>query len=180
MLAKILLRIAYWSYKAEGLNALFQFLPARLIAPTLIQHGASIGQGVQMHSPIRFHNVSPLEGEHYANLKVGNDCYFGREVFLDLAEEILIGDAVTISMRAMILTHTHAGSSPLAKGALPTSYEKVILRAGCYLGAGCIILPGVEVGEMAIIGAGSVVTRNVQTGEVVVGTPAKSTEPLLN
>jgi acetyltransferase-like isoleucine patch superfamily enzyme len=126
-----------------------------------------------LHTPVTFHNVSAEPGKHYANLHVGSDCYFGREVFLDLAERIVIEDRVTISMRAMLLTHTHAGKSPLSATYLPPTYAPVILRRGCYIGAGAIILPGVEIGAGAIVGAGAVVTRSVPTATVAVGVPAR-------
>jgi maltose O-acetyltransferase len=42
-----------------------------------------------------------------------------------------------------------------------------------WIGGGAIVLPGVTVGDDAVIGAGSVVTRDVPPGAVVVGNPAK-------
>jgi acetyltransferase-like isoleucine patch superfamily enzyme len=164
---------AYQSYKEAGLNAIFLVVPAKFLAPTLVKYGASIGKNADMQTPITFHNVSADPGKHYANLQVGSDCYFGKEVFLDLAERIVIEDRVTISMRAMLLTHTHAGKSPLSDGRLPPSHAPVFLRMGCYLGAGAIILPGITVGEQAIVGAGAVVTRDIPSGAVVAGVPAR-------
>jgi len=173
LISKLILGIAYWAHKAEGLNALFLILPARLIIPTLRKQGARIGDRVEMHSPIHFHNVSEKKGDHYINLSVGTDCYFGKDVFLDLADKILIEDKVTISMRATLLTHTHTGKSPLSEGVIPPSHAPVVLRSGCYIGAGAIILPGVEIGEEAIVGAGAVVTKDVHTKSQVVGVPAR-------
>jgi acetyltransferase-like isoleucine patch superfamily enzyme len=170
---RILLSVAYWAQKAEGLNALFLILPARLIIPTLKKHGAMIGEGVQIHSPLQFHNVSDCHKEHYANLSIGKDCYFGKDVFLDLADEIVIEDYVTVSMRVTILTHSHAGKSPISQNGMPPSYASVILRKGCYVGAGAILMPGVEIGEGAIVGAGAVVTKNVASNSKVVGIPAE-------
>jgi acetyltransferase-like isoleucine patch superfamily enzyme len=165
---------AYHSYKAEGLNALFLLLPAKFLAPTLVKYGASIGENVELHTPITFHNVSVESGYHYSNLQVGSDCYFGREVFLDLADKIIVEDKVTISMRVMLLTHTHAGKSPLSESHLTPSYSPILLKQGCYLGAGAIILPGITIGEEAIVGAGAVVTRDVPAYVVVAGSPART------
>lgn len=171
---RLILWVAYRSYKTAGLNAIFLVLPAKFLAPTLVKHGASIGADIEMHTPITFHNVSPESGHHYSNLQVGSDCYFGKEVFLDLAEKIIVEDKVTVSMRVMLLTHTHAGKSPLSTGALAPSYGPIVLGRGCYIGAGAIILHGVRVGEEAIVGAGAVVTRDVPARTTVVGVPAKS------
>ena len=49
----------------------------------------------------------------------------------------------------------------------------ITLRRGCQIGMGSIIMPGVEIGEGAIIGARSVVTHNVPAWAVAVGAPAK-------
>lgn len=52
-------------------------------------------------------------------------------------------------------------------------FKPVILRKGCWVGANCIILPGVEIGENAVIGAGSIVTKSFPKSVVVAGNPAK-------
>ncbi|MBN1901540.1 N-acetyltransferase [Candidatus Sumerlaeota bacterium] len=49
----------------------------------------------------------------------------------------------------------------------------VIIRKGAKLGANCTILPGIEIGEMALVGAGAVVTKNVPRETVVAGNPAQ-------
>jgi acetyltransferase-like isoleucine patch superfamily enzyme len=49
----------------------------------------------------------------------------------------------------------------------------VRLRRGCLIGSGVNLLPGVEVGEGAVVGAGSVVTRDVPPGARVKGSPAR-------
>ena len=51
--------------------------------------------------------------------------------------------------------------------------EGVVLRRGCRLGGRAVLLPGVEVGEEALVGAGAVVTHDVAPRAVVVGVPAR-------
>lgn len=51
--------------------------------------------------------------------------------------------------------------------------KPVVLKKNCWIGAGASILPGVTVGENAIVGAGSVVTKDVEANTIVAGNPAK-------
>ena len=55
----------------------------------------------------------------------------------------------------------------------PATFEKTVIRKGASIGAGSVVLCGVEIGEKAMIGAGSVVTKDVPAGEVWVGNPAR-------
>lgn len=48
-----------------------------------------------------------------------------------------------------------------------------VLRAGCRIGAGAVLMPGVDIGRRATVGAGSVVRESVGPGQVVVGVPAR-------
>ena len=55
----------------------------------------------------------------------------------------------------------------------PESFEKTIIKKGASIGAGSVVVCGVEIGEYALIGSGSVVTKNIPAGELWVGNPAK-------
>ncbi|GHU74823.1 transferase [Clostridia bacterium] len=52
-------------------------------------------------------------------------------------------------------------------------HAPVVIRSGAFIGAHCIILKGVTIGEKSIVGAGSVVTHSIPAGEVWAGNPAK-------
>jgi acetyltransferase-like isoleucine patch superfamily enzyme len=55
----------------------------------------------------------------------------------------------------------------------PQKWLETVLEAGCSIGAGAVILPGLRIGRGAMVGAGAVVTRDVAAGAVVVGNPAR-------
>jgi acetyltransferase-like isoleucine patch superfamily enzyme len=170
---RLWVRIFAAIYGGEGINIPLMFLPTRAIAPVLRAYGAKIGERVRFKSPLVIHNSALEAGCFYQQLQVGSDCYFGRELFLDLQDSITIEDRVTISHRVMILTHTDAGSSPLKDESIQTSQAPVIIRRGAYIGANVTILEGVEIGELSIVGAGAVVTKSVPSGTVVVGIPGR-------
>ncbi|OGK09545.1 hypothetical protein A2767_04055 [Candidatus Roizmanbacteria bacterium RIFCSPHIGHO2_01_FULL_35_10] len=132
--------------------------------------GAKIGNDVVIHK-VRFFN----QYHHgFSNLEIGNYCFLGDEVMLDLADKIIIEDHVTISNRALILTHTNVGykDHPLQEN-YPRIFKKVKIEKGSFIGAGAIILPGVTISQGAVVGAGAVVTKNVAKNTVVIGSPAK-------
>ena len=177
-LFRVWARLAAAIYGGEGLNIPLMFMPTQVIAPTLRANGAAIGQRVRFRSPLVIHNSDIVRRRYYERLTVGDDCYFGRELFLDLQDRIVIEDQVTISHRVMILTHTDAGESPLQGEFIPTTQGPVIIRRGAYIGANVTILQGVEIGEASIVGAGAVVTRSVAPASVVAGVPARTIKTL--
>ena len=165
--------MAYQSYRIEGVNALLLFMPAKLIIPTLRKYGASIGEDTVLHSPLVIHNA----GEDYRNLIIGSHCYFGREVFFDLKEKVLIGDRVTLSMRVTLITHTDVGDSD-TKLAIPITQAPIRIDSGAYLGANVTVLQGVKIGAGAAVGAGSVVLHDVPARMLAAGHPAKVIKPI--
>jgi len=92
-----------------------------------------------------------------------------------LRESILIEDDVLIGSGVHIYVENHRFDNP----SLPIIDQghaqalKVVLKKGCWIGANVIILPGVTVGENAVIGAGSIVTKSIPDLAVAVGNPAR-------
>lgn len=89
--------------------------------------------------------------------------------FLDLGG-ITVEDDVLIGPNTNIITEEHP-LNPQQRHGLHA--RPVVIRRNAWLGAGVIVLPGVTIGENAIVGAGSVVTKDVPDNAVVVGSPAK-------
>ena len=111
-----------------------------------------------------------------AGYKIGKKVYIGEDLIIsDKIKDknnLEIHDRVAISPRVTIITHSNPNNSILRK-IIPDKAGKVIIQEDAWLGAGCIILPGITIGKCAIVGAGAVVTKNVKLNTVAVGTPAK-------
>jgi acetyltransferase-like isoleucine patch superfamily enzyme len=107
-------------------------------------------------------------------VKIGKNVYIGNDVHLDLfhPELITVEDYVTIGMRTMIFAHS-SNWSPYIKSFYPRMTAPVKIGKGSWIAAGCMILPGVTIGENSVVAIGSVVIRDVQPYSVVMGNPAK-------
>ena len=109
-------------------------------------------------------------------VRIGRNVFVGLDTYLDcqFPELITIEDDVTIAFRVTVVVHDDARRlDRIEPGAGDGTVAPVLLRRGCYLGAGCLILPGVTVGERAVVAAGAVVTRDVAPETVVAGVPAR-------
>lgn len=89
--------------------------------------------------------------------------------FLDLGG-IVIEDDALIGPKVCIITENHP-IHPSNRKSL--DLKAVLIRCNAWIGANSTILPGVTVGENAIVAAGSVVTKDVAANTIVGGVPAK-------
>ena len=91
---------------------------------------------------------------------------------------ITIEDDVLLGPGIHFYTNNHSFSdigSPIIEQGYPVAnvLDSIVIRTGSWIGAGVIILPGVEIGRNSVVGAGTVVTRNVPSGVVFAGNPGK-------
>lgn len=102
--------------------------------------------------------------EHH--VEIGNHVRIHTQVFVPefsvLEEGCWLGPNV-------VLTNARYPLSPDAKKTL----QGVVIKRGAKIGANCTLLPGVVIGEQALVGAGTVVVRDVPRGAVVVGNPGR-------
>ena len=118
-----LVKMAYALYRIEGVNACLLIAPAKLIPKILRSYGAAVGREAQIHSPLIIHNAR----DNYAHLTIGDECYIGRAVFLDLTEAISLEERVTLSMRVSLLTHLDVGRAKV-KAFLPNFEAPIRIR----------------------------------------------------
>jgi maltose O-acetyltransferase len=92
-------------------------------------------------------------------------------IILDVTE-VVIGEGTQIGPSVQIYTADHPRDPALRREGLEFG-RPVRIGRHVWIGGGAIILPGLTIGDDAIIGAGSVVTRDVAAGSTVVGNPAR-------
>ncbi|MDP0499898.1 MAG: DapH/DapD/GlmU-related protein [Verrucomicrobiota bacterium JB022] len=110
------------------------------------------------------------------HINVGIFTQLGRNVFINHAcvfldmGGITIEDEVKIGPRVNVLTEGHP-LDPSQRRTLQVA--PVVIRRNAWIGANATILPGVTIGENAVVAAGAVVTKDVPANTAVGGVPAK-------
>ena len=110
--------------------------------------------------------------------KVGRDCFIGDHVMFDQnhSDLITLEDHAHIASGTRLLCHqrnlkNYFKGDDYAK--LGYRYGEIHLGKGCFVGMESFILPGVTIGDGAIVGAGSMVTKDIPAWTIAVGRPAK-------
>lgn len=146
-----------------------------------------------------YNNTRPTELEKKQSLlkemfaEIGEDCYIETPFranwggkFVHLGDKVYANHNLTLvdDTHIYIGSHTLIGPNVIIATAghpvLPQLREKeyqfnmpVHIGKNCWIGAGAIILPGINVGDNSVIGAGSVVTKDIPDNVVAVGNPCK-------
>jgi len=104
--------------------------------------------------------------------KIGSGVFIGDDVFIDFDFCFLleIGDGAVISAKSIIELHDSSLPNVLGNGQNRIGKIKIGTRA--YIGVNSVILPGIEIGEGAIVGACSLVNRSIPARQVWGGVPA--------
>lgn len=112
----------------------------------------------------------PLYVNYGKNLSIGKNVFINFNCTFLALGGITIEDAVLIGPNVQILSEGHPLSPADRQSLIP---GKVTIKQGSWIGAGAIILPGISIGENAVVAAGAIVTKDVPANAVVGGVPAK-------
>jgi acetyltransferase-like isoleucine patch superfamily enzyme/dTDP-4-dehydrorhamnose 3,5-epimerase-like enzyme len=116
--------------------------------------------------------------------RIGKQCNICANVLIE--GDVVVGDRVTIKSGVQLWNGLRVAddvfigpNATFSNDLYPRSREQpaqflaTTLHQGCSIGAGAVILPGIEIGVRAMVGAGSVVTRSVPPNAIVMGNPAR-------
>ncbi len=126
-------------------------------------HDSTIGDGCRIYE-----NVSIKKSSISDKVDINSNSYL---------EKVRVEDNVQIGPNASIVGVTHnLGSDGMEFR--NDNFKEIILREGAFIGAGAVVLPGIEIGRYAVIAANSTVTRDVEPKTLWKGTPEHSTRSL--
>lgn len=123
------------------------------------------GASIKVHGDVNFGTGVSVSLGNYSSLNRG--CWMGNDTVL--------GDHVMMGPEVVILSGSHnfeRTDIPMVLQGAPVR-DPVVIGNDVWIGTRTIILPGVRIGDHAIIGAGSVVTRDVEDWSIVAGNPAR-------
>ena len=123
------------------------------------------GEGSKVHTPF-YCNLAK-------NIHIGKNVTIMPYFKCMSAGQVYMEDDVRIALDVKVITNNHDFYD---RDIL--TVEDVRICKNAWIGAGATILPGVTIGENAIVGAGSVVTKDVEADTIVVGNPAKPIKKL--
>ena len=156
--------------------------PATIADTAVVAPDAQLGVGTRV-----WHHAQVREGA-----RIGRECNVGKGVYVGAG--VVIGDRCKIENNAslfegltleegvfvgphVVFTNDRRPRATNPDGTLQTADDwelgRTTVRRGASIGAGAIVLPGLEIGRYAMVGAGSVVTRDLPPHELVVGNPVR-------
>lgn len=118
----------------------------------------------------------PFHCDYGYNILLGDGVFLNFNcVILDVVE-VTIGDLTQIGPGVQLLTADHPRDAEARRSGLEFG-RPIRIGKNVWIGAGALIMPGVNIGDDVLIGAGAVVTRDVPAGVTVVGNPARPVAP---
>ena len=142
--------------------------------PQAIVETKRIGKGTRVWA---FAHVLP-------NAVVGEDCNICDHVFIE--NDVRVGnrvtikcgvqlwDGVTLEDDVFVGPNATFTNDPFPRSRKhPVEFPRTVVRRGASIGANATILPGLTIGQNAMVGAGAVITRDVPPNAIVVGNPAR-------
>lgn len=123
--------------------------------------GVTLGKHSTLHTGVRVFDPRQI--------RVGEGTIIGYRTFIDGRAPVIVGNHTDIASEVMIYSSEH----DLASADFHAISAPVTIGDYVFIGPRAIILPGVTIGNRAVVAAGAVVTKDVPEGKIVGGVPAK-------
>lgn len=139
--------------------------PSQLKSTLLRIFGAQIGEGLILKPRVTI--------KYPWKLRIRNHVWIGENVWIDNLAEISIGSHVCISQGALLL----CGNHDFKKSTFDLITRPIDLEDGVWIGAKCVVAPGVTCRSHSVLSLGSVATKDLEAWTVYQGNPATAKKP---
>lgn len=132
---------------------------------------ASRSIGVRLGDQVTLNRYAYVQGGK-GGVRLGNRVEINNFSIVNGTGGVDIGDDTLIGPGVRIISYQHQYASDTAIRLQPTIAIPIHIGRDCWLGANCVILAGVSIGDGAVVAAGAVVTKDVPPLTIVAGVPA--------
>ncbi|WP_346238100.1 sugar O-acetyltransferase [Niabella insulamsoli] len=129
------------------------------------------------HAGNHFHIESPFYCDYGYNISVGENFYANYHCTILDCAPVTIGDNVFFGPNISL----YAAGHPIHHDPRNAAFEyafPITIGHSVWMGGGCIVNPGITIGDNCVIGAGSVVTRDIPSNVIAVGNPCRVLRPV--
>lgn len=160
------------SLRIEFQSALRSVLVGSLRFMPFMPRGSKLRSWILRRAGVKIHGTPIIVGSQLIlnpeSLSIGHNAYIGAECCFEGTGGIVVGARSRLGPRVCILTTNHFGQDHMQSNRRP-----VVIGEGAWIGAATTIVPGVTIGENAVVGAGAIVTKDVPARARVAGAPAR-------
>lgn len=161
------IRRLYWGIQGMKLGKGTQ-IPAIFVT---FPHQVKLGSNCRLEHNIYFHFDGPYKDG--PRIIIGNNCFIGNSCEFNISRGISIGDHCLIASGTKFVDHNHGMSLGTPMALQKCTEAEIEIGNDVWIGANCIVLAGVKIGEGAIIAANAVVNRDVPPLTIFGGIPAR-------
>jgi len=128
--------------------------------------------GMRLGRSVLLAGLPQFSGDPRRSVTIGDSCYFNTDVYFDTNASVTLGNRVSIGQRVVFITSDHRINGQIRRcGSFDP--QSIVVEDGVWIGARSTILPGVRIGQGAVVAAGALVSKDVPANTLVGGVPAR-------
>ncbi|HMK96338.1 MAG TPA: DapH/DapD/GlmU-related protein [Acidimicrobiales bacterium] len=143
---------------------------------TLIGGKFACGVGIRLGDNVRIYSGSHLvvdQVDERSGIELGPGVSLNYNCYIEGSGGVTIGPGTIIGPNVVILSSRHnvVADQPITRSG--KTFQPVSIGGDVWIGANVVVMPGLVIGDCAVLGAGAIVTRSVPERSVVAGNPAR-------
>lgn len=154
-------------------NILLNGIASSVFTPPILQRWIynSLGYTIPKTSRIYPQCFCGAGNGKRGKLTIGRNSFINYRCFLDLGDDIIIGDNVAIAFGCTFINSAHLLGDKTRRAGNGIA-DKIIIEDGCWIGANSTIMPGVTISKGCVIGSNSLILHDTEPNCLYVGQPA--------
>lgn len=162
-----LIRAAYWRMLGMRIGARTRLRGMKVTWP----HRVSIGSSCNLEHDIFFNIAGGFA--HETAIVIGDGTFIANNCEFNIKSKFVCGKDCLIAAGSRFIDHNHSIELGLPIIEQPDAVAEIVIGNDVWIGAHCVVLRGVTIGDGAVLAAGAVLTKSVEPNAVYAGVPAR-------